>query len=91
MLNILAIPKPIKNKLEELNQLVEENPISIPLTKTAAFLGMDADSLRASIEHGGCPFGLGWQKDIRGNRAFKLPTATFYLWYTQGGPFRWTG
>ena len=43
MLNILAIPKPIKNKLEELNQLVEENPISIPLTKTAAFLGMDAD------------------------------------------------
>ena len=49
--------------------------------RTAAFLGMDADSLRASIEHGGCPFGLGWQKDIRGNRAFKIPTATFYLWY----------
>lgn len=90
MLNPLAIPKPVSDKLDELNELIERNPLYIPLIEAARFLGMDDDGLRASIEHGACPFGLGWKKDIRGNRAFKIPTATFYLWYTQGGPFRWT-
>ena len=91
MQNILAIPRPVEDKLNELNELIGRNPSYIPLTEAALFLGMNADGLRASIEHGGCPFGLGWKKDVRGNRAFKIPTATFYLWYTQGGPFRWTG
>lgn len=89
MQNILAVPRPVVDKLDELNVLIEKYPAYIPLTSAAAFLGMHSDGLRASIEHGGCPFGIAWQKDIHGNRAFKIPTPTFYLWYTQGGPFRW--
>ena len=36
----------------------------------------------AAVEQGKCPFAYSWQKDIRGYRAFKIPTVTFYLWYT---------
>ena len=89
MKNPLAIPRPVEEKLDELNRLIEENPIDIPIPELARFLGADAEGLRASIEHGQCSFGIGWQKDPRGYRAFKVPTVPFYLWYTQGGPFRW--
>ncbi|WP_432354448.1 hypothetical protein [Anaerotruncus rubiinfantis] len=64
MLNPLAIPKPVSDKLAELNELIERNPLYIPLIEAARFLGMDDDGLRASIEHGACPFGLGWKKDL---------------------------
>ena len=40
------------------------------------------ESLKAAVEQGKCPFAYSWQKDIRGYRAFKIPTVTFYLWYT---------
>ena len=79
-----TIPKPIIEQLTELNILVENNPLFIPLAELARFLHMDTEGLRSCIEHGGCPFGIAWQKNIRGNRAFKIPTTTFYLWYTAG-------
>ena len=88
MINILEMPKPIEDKLEQLNVLVNEHPLFIPLPATATFLGMDAEGLRSSIEKGQCPFGLGWQKNLRGNKAFKIPTVPFYLWYTQGVGFK---
>jgi len=87
--NILEIPNPIIKKVDELNDLIERNPLYIPIPELARFLGANPDSLRASIEHGQCPFGFPWQKDMKGYRSFKVPTVTFYLWYTNGGPFRW--
>lgn len=87
-MNPLAIPYPIEQRLDELYIMVEANPIYIPLTKVAAFLGADDDGLRDSIDKGQCPFALGWQKTAKGNRAYKIPTVPFYLWYTQGVGFR---
>lgn len=89
MLNVLEVPRPVVQKLEELNELIERHPLYIPVPELARFLGANPDGLRASMEHGQCPFGFPWQKDVRGNRAFKIPTVPFYLWYTQGGAFRW--
>ena len=87
----VPIPAPIICKLQELNDLVEAHQDYIPLTVASKFLGVNAEGLRTSIEHGHCPFGICWQKTIRdkrgihqGTRAFKIPTVTFYLWYTQG-------
>lgn len=88
MINKLAIPKVIFDRIDDLNALVEKYPQYIPLPEIAKLLGANAEGLRHSIEMGQCPFGIAWQKDIRGNRAFKIPTLTFYLWYTQCGPFR---
>lgn len=76
------IPKPVSDKLQELNQLVEENPQYISVPVIARFLGMNAEGLRASIEHGQCPFGLAWQKTAAASKAYKIPTVTFYMWYT---------
>ena len=39
---------------------------------------------------GKCPFGLSWQKNIHGNRGYKIPTVTFLLWYTAGQGLRAT-
>ncbi len=88
MTNKLAIPQAIYDRSDELNALVENYPRYIPVPEVAKFLGANAEGLRHSIEHGQCPFGVSWKKTIHGNRAFKIPTLTFYLWYTQGGPFR---
>lgn len=82
-----SIPAPIGEKLDELHSLIDKYPLKIPITECAKFLEMDGDSLRACIENGNCPFGLGWLKNIRGNRAFHIPTATFYWWYTQSGHY----
>lgn len=83
-MNKLAIPGPVVDKISALNELVEKNPVSIPLPEAAAFLEMDGANLRSSIEKGSCPFGLSWQKQAKEYRGFKIPTVPFYLWYTQG-------
>ena len=75
----MAVPTTIITKLDELEQLCEE---------CAAFLGMAGESLRACLEHGSCPFGLGWLKKNAHNRAFYIPTLTFYLWVTQSAGFK---
>ena len=83
-MNKLAMPGPVADKLAALNELIEKNPVSIPLPEAAAFLEMDGANLRSSIEKGNCPFGLSWQKQAKEYRGFKIPTVPFYLWYTQG-------
>ena len=83
-MNKLAMPGPVADKLAALNELIERNPVSIPLPEAAAFLEMDGANLRSSIEKGNCPFGLSWQKQAKEYRGFKIPTVPFYLWYTQG-------
>lgn len=87
----ITLPAPAEKKLIELNQLVTEHPEYIPLPNVAAFLGANAEGLRCCIERGQCPFGIMWQKDVKhgkstlpGNKAFKIPSVTFYLWYTHG-------
>lgn len=80
----MSLPEPIIKKLTELEQIVNKHQIYIPLTVVAEFLGMEDDNLRASIEQNRCPFGLEWRQTIKGNRAFKIPTVPFYMWYTQG-------
>ena len=84
----MTTPTIITAKLAELEQLCEKYPSKIPVEECAAFLGMAPASLRASVEHGNCPFGLGWLKKNSMNRAFFVPTLTFYLWVTQGSGFR---
>lgn len=84
----MTVPIVITSKLSELEQLCEKYPSKIPIEECAAFLGMAPASLRASVEHGNCPFGLGWLKKNSMNRAFFVPTLTFYLWVTQGSGFR---
>ena len=78
------VPAVIKRKLKDLNELVEQNPSYIGVTDAARFLGMNAQGLRKNIEMGHCPFGLAWQKNGSGNKAYKIPTVTFYFWYTAG-------
>ena len=77
----MNLPKPILDKLSELERIIEENPHYIPIPVAAKFLAVNAEGLRNSIETGRCTFGFGWQKYGRGNKAFKIPTATFYFWY----------
>ncbi|MEG2081439.1 MAG: hypothetical protein RRZ68_07760, partial [Oscillospiraceae bacterium] len=79
------IPVNVLDKMHELTTLCEENPQYIPLPKISKFLGANAEGLRRSIESGQCPFGISWQKNIGGNKAFKIPTAKFYFWF--GGEF----
>lgn len=80
----MKIPEQLRSKVNELDKLVAKYPDSIPVPEAASFLGMDRDGLRRCIEMGKCPFGIAWQKTINGNRAFKIPALTFYLWYTSG-------
>lgn len=84
----MTMPAVITTKLDELNRLCEKYPSKIPVRECAAFLGLEDESLRHCLEHGSCPFGLGWLKKNAHNRAFYIPTLTFYLWVTQSAGFR---
>lgn len=81
MESIFKIPLPVKEKIDQLNLIVEKHPEYIPLPEVAAFLGTKPDGLRASMDQGRCPFGFGWKINVNGNRAYKIPTVKFYLWY----------
>lgn len=71
--------------LEELNELVTTYPHWIPISAAAEFLHVKPEALRASIEQGSCPFGFCWKLGDR--MAYKLPTVTFFCWYTKGTRF----
>ena len=88
MQNLITIPLSITQGLDKLNDLVVKHPQYIPLPEVASFLGADKDGLRAMIERGLCPFGIGWQKVGATRLAVKIPTVTFYLWYTQSACFK---
>jgi len=89
--NVLKVPPSVISKFDELYELCEKEPVYLKTASVAQFLGMDPAGLRCSIERGRCPFGIYWQKDARGNKAFKIPTATFYLWFTCGAVINVTG
>ena len=81
---MVTIPTVLQDRVTELNQLIQEHPQDIPLPEVAKFLNVDKEGLRRSIETGKCPFGISWQKTLNGNRAFKIPSLTFYLWVMAG-------
>ena len=70
-------------RIDELKELCQEYPVCIPVRVAAKFLGMAEDCLRASIEQGRCPFGLGWQLGTQ-RMGFKIPTMAFVAWLTKG-------
>lgn len=72
----------IKNKLRELEALMNEYPLKLPLVKVAEFLGMNEDGLKAALVRGNVPFGFGYQKADNGYRVFVIPSVPFYCWYT---------
>lgn len=72
----------VVQKLEELDALVTAHPQAIPLEVAAEFIGIKSESLKAAIEQGKCSFAFSWQKSVSGYRSFKIPTTTFYLWFT---------
>ena len=67
---------------EQINILVQNHPIYIPVAEAAAFLHMAPEALRASMEQNRCPFGFSWKL---GNRAgYNIPTIAFVNWLTKG-------
>jgi len=88
MSNNIMTPAPVVDKLNELNRIVEEYPDCIPLGVCAEFLGAKPSSIRSYLETAKNPFGMFWKEAGAANRAFKIPTVKFYLWYTNGEGFR---
>lgn len=72
----------IKKKLQELEELVNNHPLTIPLSKASKFIGMNEEGLKAALMRGNAPFGFGYQKEDGGYRVLVIPTVPFYLWYT---------
>ncbi len=72
----------IKERLAELERIVRENPLKIPLRVAADFLGVNEEGLKAALMRGNAPFGFAYQKADGGYRVPIIPTTTFYLWYT---------
>lgn len=68
--------------VKNLNELIAQHPIYIPIPAAAEFLHMGPDALRASIEQGRCPFGFSWKMGDRSG--YKIPTITFVSWLTKG-------
>lgn len=80
----MSTPNIIINKIDELNQIVEQYPEKIPVEKAAKFLGIDKDVLRRILSSGKCPFGFGIEAPGAYRRgASCIPTMAFYLWITK--------
>lgn len=76
------VPSVITERIEALENLIEKHPLKIPLSAAADFLGMNTDGLMAALMRGNTPFGFAYQKQDGGNRVAVIPTATFYMWFT---------
>ena len=70
----------LKARMDAVSDLIERYPLYIPVIAAAEFLHVGAETLRASIEQGKCPFGFCWRLGDR--MAYKLPTLTFVCWVT---------
>lgn len=77
--SIILPAKMIEQRLK-FQEILEKYPIYIPLAVVAKFLNMKPEGLRACIKQGRCPFGLAYETDDKS--AYKIPTETFFLWYT---------
>ena len=69
----------LSQQLNGLSDLVERNPIYIPVNEVAAFLHVKADGLRASMESGQMSVWVqleAWETSV----VIKIPTLAFYNW-----------
>ena len=64
---------------EKLAKLIDENPVNVPVSSAAEFLGADVASIRAAIEND-C-FGASWRKIGSTRSAYFIPTGQFVRWY----------
>ena len=76
----IILPEKMLEQRFKLQEMLKRYPVYLPLSVVAKFLNMKPEGLRACIKQGRCPFGLGYEVDDKS--AFKIPTETFYLWYT---------
>ena len=76
----IILPEKMLEQRFKLQEMLRRYPVYHPLSVVAKFLNMKPEGLRACIKQGRCPFGLGYEVDDKS--AFKIPTETFYLWYT---------
>lgn len=76
----MPVPKIIKDRIDELERLIEKHPHKIPLAVAAEYLDMNADGLMSALIRGNTPFGMAYQKQDGGNRVAVIPTVKFYLW-----------
>ena len=76
----IILPEKMLEQRFKLQEMLRRYPVYLPLSVVAKFLNMKPGGLRACIKQGRCPFGLGYEVDDKS--AFKIPTETFYLWYT---------
>ena len=76
----IILPEKMLEQRFKLQEMLRRYPVYLPLSVVAKFLNMKPEGLRACIKQGRCPFGLGYEVDDKS--AFKIPTETFYLWYT---------
>ena len=72
----------IKDRLKELEALVKEHPRVLPVSEVAKFLGVNREGLMAALMRQNVPFGFAYQKGDGSYRVPVIPTAKFYLWYT---------
>ena len=72
----------IRSRLEELEALVKEHPRVLPAAEVASFLGVNREGLMAALMRQNAPFGFAYQKVDGAYRVPVIPTAKFYLWYT---------
>lgn len=68
--------------MEELEKIIDEYPICVPVSVVAAYLKMSPQCLRASMDQNRCPFGFGWKLGDR--NGYKIPTVSLVSWLTKG-------
>lgn len=68
--------------MEKLVNIYREYPKKIPLKVVAELIGINEEGIKATVQSGKCPFGLGYQLKAKGNRVTVIPTLTFLMWYT---------
>lgn len=64
---------------DKLAELIENNPVNVPVNCAAEFLGADVASVRAAIENE--VFGAAWRKIGSTRHGYYIPTAQFVRWY----------
>ena len=74
-----AIREYLQHDDEKIEKLISMYPSTVPVNAAAEFLGVDAESVRSSIEDG--RFGFSWKKSGKLNRAFCIPTPHLVRWY----------
>ena len=72
----------IQYQLKQLDKLVEQYPVKLPLSEVAKFLDMNEEGLKAALMRGNAPFGFAYQKGDGAYRVNVIPTVKFYLWFT---------